>query len=297
MDGELLKRLYHRLFDDPKLQSTYGCVFGDAVILLIHFLAVLTNHSPRWSHDQRNWPRWCRRLKFPSYSQLMKRLKDPCIQQHIEQLDREFRGQLPSGPQKICDGKPLVVGGYSKDKQATRGKVPDGWARGYKVHVLIDAVSGAFEALDVTGLDVGEPTTMRKIVQMLDLAGTTVRGDSNYDSNPLYETIAQRGGRLIAPRKKPGTGLGHGSADRSPHHPHRLLAIQELETDDTRLKEHKRERNGVEQRLAHLTNVPFGLWALPNHVRHLRRVRQWVRTKVMLYHLYLVHRRSMAEAA
>ena len=30
------------------------------------------------------------------------------------------------------------------------------------------------------------------------------------------------------------------------------------------------------------------LWALPNHVRHLPCVRRWVRTKVMIYHLYRV---------
>src|SRR5947209_806230 len=113
MDGELLRHLYHRLFESDSARTDGGQTYSDAVIALIYFFAVLSNHSPRWAHDKRHWPLWARRLKFPSYSQLMRRLKriDPLI----EQLNCEYRAQLPSSSDKICDGKPMVVGGDSKD--------------------------------------------------------------------------------------------------------------------------------------------------------------------------------------
>lgn len=291
MDGELLRLLYHRLFSDSKLSHTAGCTFGDAVILLIHFHAVLTNHSRRWAHDKRNWPLWCRRLAFPSYSQLMKRLALPSTQRRIGQLGVEFRARLPQSGEKVCDAKPLVVGGYSKDRDAAAGKIPNGWARGYRLHLVVDSC-GAVDAFDVTGLDAGEPTVMRRIVARLDLCGVSLRGDSNYDSNRLYPVVAARGGRLVAPRKKPGTGLGH-----HPHHPHRLLAIAELEGDPARLKQHKLQRVRIEQSLAHLTNLPFGLWALPNFVRGRRNVHRWITAKLALYHLYLALSRSTRAAA
>ena len=75
MDGELLQRIYHRLYRDPTLSRTPDCTYPDALILLIYFFAALGNRSPKWACDKHNWPLWCRRLAFPSYSQLMRRLR------------------------------------------------------------------------------------------------------------------------------------------------------------------------------------------------------------------------------
>ena len=282
MDDQLLLHLYHRLFDFGKFQNSYGCIYSDSVIALVHFLSVIRDRSMLWAHNKKNWPLWMRRLSCPSYSQLMRRLKSKPVKVLIAQLCLEFRGELPHSDEKFCDGKPLTVGGFSKDPDARAGKLPgEGWGRGYKVHVLCDAC-GAVDLFTVTALDAGEPTVMKRLVELADLKQTIVRGDSNYDSNDLYAAIEARGGRLIAARKKPGTGLGH-----QPHHPHRLLAIQQLESDDATLKEHKRHRIRVEQALAHVTNLPFGLAPLPNFVRRRNRVAMWVLSKLTLYHLYL----------
>jgi hypothetical protein len=40
--------------------------------------------------------------------------------------------------------------------------------------------------------------------------------------------------------------------------------------------------------LAHPTNLPCGLWALPNLARRLPRVRLWVAAKIVVYHLHKV---------
>jgi hypothetical protein len=292
MDGELLRWLYHRLLDDPNLARTPNCTYGDGLVALVYFFGALNGRSVLWASNQENWPLWCRRLKLPSCSQLNKRLKTLSILSLINQINIQLRERLGHGLEKVVDGKPLVVGGYSHDPDARLGKVPDGWARGYKLHVVIDIASGAIDGFAVTALDAGESTVLKQMIPTLQLCGVTLRGDANYDSNSTYQMVSQAGGRLIAPRRKPGTALGH-----QPHHPHRLNAIAELEGSPSISAAHKRSRNRVEQVLGHLTNLPFGLAPLPNFVRRLSRVSLWVTAKIILYHLHHVLIRSQAAAA
>lgn len=292
MDDELLSIVYRRLVSSASALGPGRCRFSDGVIALIYLLAVLHDRSPHWAIDRRNWPLWMRGpVKPPSYSQFIRRLKSSSVQRLLEALNAEFRDQLPRGQLKLCDGKPLVIGGFSKDPDARWGKVPDGWAKGYKVHVLGDSL-GIIEAFEVTPLNSGEATVARALVCRVDLCGTVIRTDSNYDSNKLYAAVSRRGARLIAPRREPGSGIGH-----CPQHPDRLRAIAELEGDATVIKAHRRLRAGIEQRLAHLTNLPFGLSPLPNFVRRQRRVSRWVLGKIMLYHLHLYLSRVKAKAA
>jgi Transposase DDE domain len=301
MDGELLAWLYRRLLHDPNLAHRRDCTYGDGIILLVYFYATLNNRSVLWASKLKHWPCWCAavfRDHWPSRSQINKRLQNESVAKWIATLDAELRERLPRGKDKVADGKPLVVGGFSHDPDARWGKTPGqyGWAKGYKLHSLSDAVSAAFDAWEVTPLDAGEATVLRgDLIPSCDLRGCTLRADANYDSNPTYRAVALAGGRHIAPRRKPGTGLGH-----RPHHPDRLRAVSELEQGPDapmRLRAHKRARNRVEQTLAHLTNLPFGLWALPNHVRRLHRVRLWVAAKILLYHLHLTQTQALKAAA
>ena len=291
MDSEPLRWLYHRLLHDPTLRRKRDCTYGDGVVLFVYFLGVIANRSLLWAADKGHWPPWCRRLSIPSYSQLCKRLQAGSARRTIEHVNAQLRDRLPRSCEKVVDGKALVIGGYSHDPDSAVGRVPDGWGRGYKLHAVTDAAAGAFDALEVTPLCAGESTVLRRrLLPRLDLRGCTLRGDANYDSNPAYAAVADAGGRLIASRRKPGRGLGH-----HPQHPDRLRAIDELERTSAApaapaapaaATTHKRRRNRAEQAFALLSNLPFGLSPLPNHVRRLRRVRLWVTAKITLYHLH-----------
>lgn len=292
MDGELLRTLYHELFHHTKLHRTRRCHYSDAIILWIHFLAVIRDRSHLWAHNKRNWPLWSRSIKRPSYSQLMRRLKTPVILGHIEALNQTFRSQLPHSYDKAVDGKPLVVGTYSKDPDAKRGRLShQAWGRGYKLHAIVDQ-HGGIDAFAVTGLNAGESTVARTLIEKVDLRGAMLQADANYDSGPLYSAVADRGGRLVAPRRKPGRSLGHRR-----HHPHRLQAIAEFEDATNKGQQHKRHRLRVEQIFGHLTNLPFGLAPLPNCVRRQARVERWVAAKITLFHLHLVQEMAAAHAA
>jgi hypothetical protein len=292
MDGELVRQVYHELFHVGKPEVPTRCNFSDATILFIYFLAVASGRSVYWAHHRRNWPLWARHLPRPSYSQIMRRLKTGSIQAGLDELNARFRDRLPRTKRKFIDGKPLTVGVFSKDPDAKWGKLSnERWACGYKIHVLAD-FSGAFDAFAVTPLNVGEAPVARHLVHSVDLDQVTVRGDASYDSNALYAAVALQGGRLIAPRKRPGRGIGHHR-----QHPDRLRAIDQLEGLAGAAASHRRQRVRVEQTLAHLTNLPFGLSPLPNCVRRLVRVERWIKAKITLYHLHLSLTRNITNAA
>jgi hypothetical protein len=281
VDSQLLRRLYLFLFADPKLTRTRHCVYSDAVVLLVFGFALIHDLSPRAALRRDRWPLWCRKIAFPGYSQLMKRLNR--LDDHVEGLRRRLRYPLPATSDKLIDGKPLTISGFTHDPDAKNGHVPGGFACGYKVHVVADA-AGPIEDLAVTPMNVSESDVAQQLVAANDLRHAVVRADANYDDHDLYTAAASAGARLIAPRRKPGTGV----AKRS-RHPHRLRAIAELEQTPGGLQRFKRKRNRIEQILAHLGNLSFGLSRLPNHVRRLRRVRRWANGKVLLYHLHLLH--------
>lgn len=296
MHDQLLGRVYHMVKEMG--HPVARCTFEDRVICFVHMLAVLCDRSEHWASQKRNWPLWARHLKAPSYSQHMRRLRSASVQGLLDRLREavgaELRAAQPAGVTKICDGKPLLVSGFSRDRDTASGRVPDGWGRGYKLHVVVDT-TGLIEAWRVTSLEAGEATIARQLLTELDLRGCLVLGDANFDSNPTYALLADAGGRLLAPRRKPGRGLG-----RRKHHPDRLHAIEELENApdaNSRLTQHRRCRLRVEQVLGHLCNLPGGLSPLPSHVRRLHRVRRWIAGKILLYHLHLLMlRRSRAAA-
>lgn len=281
MDGELLRWLYHRLTKDHTWRHTPGCTYSDGLIALIGLFAVMSNRSVRWASRRGGWPLWMR-LTLPSYSQLRRRLATPSVARLMRQMNEELTQQLGRSNQKAADGKPLVVSGFTRDPDATRGHVPDGFARGYRLHAIRDSVTGVIDAATVTGLADGEATVLRPMLRRTHLRGCVLRADANYDSNALYALTSVRGGRLIAPRRKPRTGLGH-----HPQHPDRLKAIAELEHNPQARQSHRRWRADIERSFADLCNRS-GLFALPPFVRRLTRVRRWVRAKLLLYHLQLL---------
>ena len=107
------------------------------MIVLIELFRALHQLSAAQAMRKKRWPLWLRRLKLPSYSQFNRRVKTAGVQAVIAEFSQHFRGLLPTTAEKACDGKPLLVGGFSKDPDAHNGKAPGGWARGYKLHAVV----------------------------------------------------------------------------------------------------------------------------------------------------------------
>ena len=300
MDGELFRRLYKLAGEvaskDPPPRGTHS---DFAVLVTLLLWAAGNDEAVSWACRKENWPLWCWRVsrQLPSPSTMSRRPRTRDFRLVLLRFGDRLRSRLPGSSLKYLDGKPLLVGGYSEDRHARRGKVPGGWARGYKLHAISNA-GGAVEAFCVTGLDAGEPTVAREVLVRCgacDLRGSTVLADAGYDSNDLYAAVHDAGGRLVAPRKKPGTGLGNGREQ----HPDRLAAIEMLEGPNSAAgRESCRLREGAEQTPGLMGDLPGGLrTGLPDHVRGPKRVRLWAMLKVILYHAHLLqqdHRRAHA---
>lgn len=301
MDGELFCRLYALAGGVASKGPPPRGTHSDFAVLLTLLWAAGNDKPVSWACRRGNWPLWAWRVssRLPSCSTMSRRPRTRDFQLLLVRFNDRLRSLLPGSTLKFLDGRPLVVGGFSKDRQARRGKTPGGWGRGYKLHAVVNAC-GAVEAWHVTPLNAGEATVARDVLVACGgcdlLRGATVLADAGYDSNALYAAVAGAGGRLVAPRREPGTGLGHGG----PHHPDRLAAIEALEGPSARGvgRPLYRLREGVEQAFGLMGNVPGGLAAgLPNHVRSLRRVRLWVMLKVTLYHAHLLEQDRRREAA
>lgn len=242
MDDELFDLLYHiahRLWPkrEPRVQ------YAGRLIVLLYLWSAIRNKPMGWACDRRNLPRALAGRPIPSRSQLGRRLCGHDIVAMLDELEQALSDLHVAGliGLWLIDAKPLTVSPYSKDKAARWGWAYNGKARGYKLFMVTDA-NGQVVAWRVDGMNKAEPEVAKVLIDRLDRPGYLI-GDSIYDSNPLHVLTAERQVQLIAPRKQPGTGLGHGTT----HQPNRLHAIAMLECFNNRLGPTHRHRTRLRQ--------------------------------------------------
>ena len=280
MERELWRRVY-RLIRSLSRGGPAGRTDGrkrhsDAAVALTFLWAVLHDRPTGWACDPRNWAGRRRPRPLPSASTVSRRLRRPAVGRLLASAEAGLRGE--PGLAKAVDGKPLPVGGCSKDPDARWGRGAGQMSKGYKLY----AVWGGGPlplAWDVRPMNAAEPAVAAELLPGLP-GGGYLLADAVYDVNPLYEAAAAAGHQLVAPRKRPSGGLGH-----RPHSPHRLRSIALLASDFGR--DLHRLRDGIERAFGRLTSPAGGLGPLPAWVRRLRRVRAWVRAKLLLHALRL----------
>lgn len=280
MERELWNRVYQWVSSLSRSRRRLRVRIADRVIVLAHLWAVLHDRGANWACDARNWGRLKPR-RLPSESTMSRRLPTPSVRALLAAVEARLRaaapgGVAPGGLVKVADGKPLPVGGWSKDPDARDGRGAGGMARGYKLHAIWGG--GPIPcAWDVRPMNESEPAVAAELLPSVPGSGYLL-ADAAYDSNPLCEAAAAANHQLVAPRKRPGTGLGH-----RPHSPHRLRSIELLAGEFGRSLH--RLRGDIERHFARLTNFAGGLGPLPNWVRRLPRVRRWVQAKLILHGL------------
>jgi len=287
MERELWLLLYHMALVCDKLSKAR---YRPAVIVGVYAWAVLHDRPVCWACDRRNWPEnlfqescFC----LPSQATMSRRLGRPETEQVLDQASALLVEAWAFCWIKIIDAKPLPIGGFSKDGDARWGRGVKALNKGYKFY----AIWGAGPMPLVWGLaamNVSESTMARQLLALLEGAGYLL-GDSMYDSNTLYALANQHGHQLVAPRKKPGTALGHRR-----HTPQRLRALDLLQTSFGKaLFAH---RTHIERNLGWLTSCAGGLAPLPAWVRRFHRVRLWVYLKLILNALRRIPTTTLAVA-
>lgn len=282
MERELWRRVY-RLIRTLSRSGPAGRTDGrkrhsDAAVALTFLWAALHDRPDSWACDERNWTGRRRPKPLPSQPTLSRRLRTAAVRGLLAAVEAAAGGGLRPGLLAALDGKPLPVGGWSRDPDARSGRGAGQMAKGYKLYAAWG--DGPLPcAWDVRPMNESEPAVAAALLPGVPGEGYLV-ADAVYDSNPLHDAAAAAGRQLLAPRKRPGCGLGHRR-----HSPHRLRSIELLSRPFGQGL--LRLRDQIERHFARLTNPAGGLGPLPNWVRRLHRVRRWVQAKLILHGLRL----------
>lgn len=288
MDGELWKGLYLAVFEVGKQVHNHRVQFGHTWIVLVYLWAVLHDRPVSWACREQNWPESQRHWPKPSPSTMSRRLRRPEVRAILVRLLEHFNGQLGRSGYCWMDGKPLVIGGNSKDPDAGYGRAAGCKGKGYKLHAIWDA-SGALVTYQVHPINISEQKVARSMIDRLEGGGYLI-ADAGYDANALYERAGERGYQLLTPRRyRNAKGVGHHR-----HSIYRLRAIRMIQEDHGRAL--LRRRAAIERQFGCLGNFPGGLGPLPNWVRRLRRVDLWVTAKLAINSLRILNRKQRLAA-
>ena len=209
MDSHVWRRVYStvRSVDRSVPRTGRSKRFSDVLIVGMFRWSVWHDRPLCWACDRIHYGSLFRPRRLPFVSQFCKRIKSGRCQRILEKVYESLARNDKQTYTSFLDARPLPVGPCSKDHEAKAGRVYGGLARGYKLHELV-LDDGRTAVWSLMPLNVSELIVARVLIDAARPRGL-VLADSNYDSGPLYEQVAQYGGRLLAvPRK--GAGKGHG---------------------------------------------------------------------------------------
>ena len=274
MECKLWPVLYRAVRKVGRQVKQKGVTYQPWVIAMVMLWAAVHDRPRTWACVQVNWSSTrLRPIRLPSASVLSRRADSVGMGLFWRRLEEELRGTAWGGLISIVDGKPLFVGGCSKDPDARVGYGASMKGRGYKLHAIWSS-RVLPQAWDIKPLNEAESTVAGELVKQLQ-GGGYVLGDGNYDTNPLHDQSGEHGYQLVAKNRKANAGKGHRRQS-----PFRLRSI-ELRTS-TFGRELLKHRSDIERDYGNATSFAGGLCPLPAWVRRTHRVRTWVWCKLLI---------------
>ncbi len=257
---------------NPKLQ------FQTEVIVSVWMWGVIHDRPVSWSCQRRNWPPWSR-LRIPSEATMSRRLQSKDFLNFMAMLEaRVCRSEKNGTIVWMVDGKPLVISGCSKDRQAGYGRATGGKAKGYKLHAIVGAHGGIAD-WRVAPMNVDERRMAARMLKIADICGYVV-GDGNYDSNKLHSICDDRGNLQFVTPRRYGANRGFGHRRQSAG---RLRSVALLESPFSDFGNNLlTQRVAIERYFSRLTSWGGGLTHLPPWIRTHRRVHRWVQAKLII---------------
>jgi hypothetical protein len=246
------------------------------VLLLTLLWAAIHDRPVSWACRPLHWAGTpLRPPRLPSPATLSRRLDHVALGLlwgAVEQRLRDLSGDQPALI-AFLDGKPLPVGGASKDPDARYGRAAGTMAKGYKLHTVW-STRGLPETWEVTPMNTSEVTVGDRLVGQLRHGGYLL-ADGNYDSSPLFDRAWQQGYQLLTPPPPGNAGTGHRYQS-----PRRLRSIALMRGVFGRALYGL--RIAIEQAYGNATAFGSGLAGLPAWVRGIDRVRTWVWAKLLI---------------
>jgi hypothetical protein len=209
---------------------------------------------------------------------MSRRLRSQSVVALLNALERQVTA--PSHPNLywMVDGKPLVISGCSKDRQAGYGRAAGCKAKGYKIHAIV-ASDGCLANWRLAPMNKDERVMAERLLKTTNIDGY-IAGDANYDSNKLHEACDAQGNRQLVTPRRYGAGRKVGHRAQSPG---RMRSIALLENPQPLFgRQLLKDRTAIERHFGNATNWGGGLTHLPPWARTYRRVRRWVQAKLAL---------------
>ena len=267
--------------------------FPNWLIVAMYFWANWHDRTMSWACDRAHYNGLFRPRKLPSVSQFTRRVKSEDCQAILQKTHDALAQRGLMIDEGYIDGKAVLVSPVSKDRQATRGRVCGGFAKGYKLHAFVNE-NRRIVVFSVTGLHEDEKTVAMHLLPHLPPVSpeALIFKDSNYDSAPLHKAAEEAcpDARLVGPLK------GQDRVGPDGHHPVTLRQMGAARRELVAAWRHcpgmvklaLRARDTIERVFGVLCCTAGGLGtALPSWVRTLDRVRRWVGVKVILYNARL----------
>ncbi len=278
MESELYKKVYQIVMEVYRKTNLKRIKFTDADIALTYLWAVLHDRPTCWACNKKNWPIYYRRRSLPDASTMCRRLKTIGVEQLLKDVEKRT---VKVNDRSLCrwiDAKGLLISNSSGDKQAGYGFAGGGMGKGYKLYAIADSTQG-FVHWTIRSMNCKESIVAQELINKLEPEGYLV-GDGAYDVNKLYDLADSRHVRLIAPQRiRNARGLG-----KRKHSPWRVKMIGRLHSSF--IQGMLKARVEIEHMFGYLTNISFGLKPLPNWVRGVFRVENWVRAKMIFFNIW-----------
>lgn len=278
MEGQLWKAIVSILVAIDKQPPRAEVTFCDQQIVKVFYWGVIHDRPISWACRMENWPLHLRRGRLPSNSTMSRRLRTMRVVALLDALEQHLTKPTAGSLYWMMDGKPLVISGCSKDRQAGYGRAARSKAKGYKLHAIVGK-GGSLAAWRIAPMNKDERVMGERMLKTTVLQGYVV-ADANYDSNRLHQVCDARGNQqLVTPRRYgPGRKVGHRAQS-----PGRLRSIAILENPTPEFgRQLLVERGAIERYFGNATNWGGGLTHPPAWVRTHRRVRRWVQAKLAL---------------
>ena len=260
-----------------------SCRYADTTIVAMYLWAAFHDRPLCWAADRSNYTGVFRPRELPSRSQFCRRIRSVRCQMLLDALNREL-ALVQDGPNIfLMDSRPLRVGAYSRDPDVRTGYTKDGFAKGYKLHVLATK-QGQIVAWRLTGLNRNDKPVAWELIDEARPQGM-VLADGAYDSGALYDHVFKHRALLLTPLPT-NVGKGHRLQSWA-----RLAAARMWANGAEALY---RERLEIERIFSRQSSFGGGLAPLPAWVRRWERVHRWVTAKLILYHARLALRKQAA---
>ena len=122
MEHQLWKAIVAVLATLDKPRTATRFTFSDEAIVKVYYWSVICDRPTSWACQKANWPLHLRKPPLPSPSAMSRRLRSASVVVLLDALERRVTTPKEPGLFWMIDGKPLPIGGCSKDRQAGYGR-------------------------------------------------------------------------------------------------------------------------------------------------------------------------------